>query len=212
MRRPDDLLLAQRHLRVADPSIGRVIESIGRCRLHDTPPDRPLPALMRTVISQQLSTNAAATIWRRFLQLYRHRPPPPARLQATSDRLLRGAGLSRQKVACLRDLAARVEDGSLPLGRLSSLADQEVVELLTRIHGIGEWTAQIFLMFQLQRLDVLPAADLGLQDAVWQLRGLGQRPGAGRLVQIAEPWRPYRSVASWYLWRYRRAAGTRQAV
>jgi DNA-3-methyladenine glycosylase II len=117
-----------------------------------------------------------------------------------SDDVLRGVGLSRQKISYLRDLSEKMLDGSLQTGSLGSLADEDVVEILTRIKGIGRWTAEMILIFRLLRPDVLPVGDLGIVKAIQKAYGLRKPPDARRMTKIAEPWRPYRSVASWYLW------------
>jgi DNA-3-methyladenine glycosylase II len=149
-----------------------------------------------------LSTKAAATIFRRFVALC----PEEDALSATGiDRLeeaaLRGVGLSGQKIGYLRDLCARINDGRLNLDELESLADEDVIERLTSVKGFGRWTAQMFLMFRLHRPDVLPVGDLGIVNAVQRLYRLRKRPDANRLTKIGETWRPYRSVACWYLWQ-----------
>lgn len=162
----------------------------------------PFSALVSAIVSQQLSTKAASTIHRRVLELV-GRPPKPRAILAAADEGLRAAGLSRQKIAYLRDLSVRAldVDGSVPLERLSDLGDEEVIAALTRIKGIGRWTAEMFLMFQLHRPDILPVGDLGITRAIQTTYKLRKPPDARRMFKIAEPWRPYRSVASWYLWR-----------
>jgi len=150
-------------------------------------------------MSQQLSTRAAATIAGRFDALF-DGYPTPARVAEVPDDRLRGVGLSGQKVTYLRDLCRRIGDGSLPLGELDRLPDEGVIEALTRVKGIGRWTAEMFLMFRLHRPDVLPVDDLGIVKAVQRAYRLRTLPSPTRLMRLGESWRPYRSVACWYLW------------
>jgi DNA-3-methyladenine glycosylase II len=171
----------------------------GPCGLAQAQHTDPLRALIHAIISQQLSTRAAATIEGRFRALYGG-VPTPSQVAATPDAQLRAAGLSGQKVRYLRDLCRRVEDGSLPLTRLGVMSDDEVVAVLTEVKGIGRWTAEMFLMFRLHRPDVLPVDDLGIVKAVQRAYGLRKTPTPERLTRLGESWRPYRSVACWYLW------------
>lgn len=158
-------------------------------------------ALCRSIIYQQLSTKAANTIHGRFLALFPGGLPAPDAVLAVSEETLRGVGLSRQKLSYLRDLAAKVHGNELPLEHLDELPDQEVIDYLVQVKGIGVWTAQMFLMFRLGRLDVLPDLDLGIRNAIrkaYRVRGV---PNAKRIAKIGQPWRPYASIACWYLWR-----------
>ena len=179
--------------------MGALIRRHGACGLADAQHTDPFTALTHAIISQQLSSKAAATIAGRFDALFGGRPTPGG-IAAVSDAQLRVVGLSGQKVRYVRDLCARVDDGSLPLQHLDALADDQVVEALTQVKGIGRWTAEMFLMFRLHRPDVLPVGDLGIVKAVQRAYRLRKTPDAARLEQIGEPWRPYRSVACWYLW------------
>jgi DNA-3-methyladenine glycosylase II len=156
--------------------------------------------LVRSIVGQQLSTKAAESIYRRVLELFGGEVPKPAELIAVDPETLRGAGLSRAKVAYLRDLAERVEDGDLDLDRLAELSDAQVVEQLTAVKGIGQWSADMFLIFHLGRPDVLAVGDLGIRRAAERAYGLAELPEAETLNRIAEPWRPYRSLACLYLW------------
>ena len=133
--------------------------------------------------------------------IYGGRPPTAAQLLVTPDAALQGAGVSRQKIGYLRDLASRVDSGEVPLTRIARLPDEELIATITKVKGIGRWTAQMFLMFQLHRPDVLPELDLGIQNAIWKAYGLRKRPAPGDVLRIGAPWRPHASVASWYLWR-----------
>ena len=157
-------------------------------------------ALVRSIVGQQLSTTAARTIYGRVTELFGDHTPTPAELLGVDPELLRGAGLSRAKVAYLRDLAQHVEDGELELDRLAELPDEEVSAQLIAIKGLGRWTVDMFLIFHLGRPDVLPVGDLGIRRAVQVNYGLEQLPKQAELEAIAEPWRPHRSLASLYLW------------
>ena len=164
-------------------------------------PAEPYGALVRSIVGQQLSTKAAQTIYERLIALFGGRTPTPPELLAADEDALRKAGLSRAKVAYLRSLAQHVEAGELELGKLTDLPDEEVVAQLTAVKGLGQWTADMFLIFHLRRPDVLPVGDLGVRRAVERAYGLPELPDAARLGEIAEPWRPNRSLASLYLWR-----------
>lgn len=204
---PGVLRRAERHLTGADPVMAALVERVGRCGLGEVQRSRPFPALVESIVHQQLSLPAARTIHGRFLELYDGRPPSARRLLETPEEKLRAVGLSGAKVRYLRDLAERVSARRLPLGRLDELDDEEVIEVLTEVKGIGRWTAQMFLIFRLGRLDVLPVDDLGVRDAMRQAYDLEELPEAARMEEIAAPWRPYRSVGCWYLWRTRRTGG-----
>ncbi len=185
-----------------DPVLATVIKQVGRCALADLPYVPPFMALARSIASQQLSVKAADTIFGRFCALFEpEKIPDPARLLELDAESIRGAGFSRAKVVFLRDLASHVVDQRLQLDRLHEHDDQVVLEQLTAVKGIGQWTAEVFLMFRLKRPDVFPVDDLGLVKATQRVYGLRQRPTRKRLLQMAEAWRPYRSVAAWYLWR-----------
>jgi DNA-3-methyladenine glycosylase II len=190
-----------RHLRRVDDVLASVIDDVGPYRA--APPLRGshFAALMRSIVYQQLSGKAAATILGRVHALYGGRPPSPGQLLATPESALRGAGLSTQKLSYLRDLAARVDDGRLPVSKLGRLDDDRTIELLTGVKGIGRWSAQVYLMFRLQRPDVLPDGDLGIQKAIQRAYGLRKLPDPERVRRIGAPWAPYRSLACWYLWR-----------
>ena len=184
-----------------DPKMRDVIKRIGPCALHSAAPKDPFVTLCLSIASQQLSTKAAATIFKRFEDLFPGRKPTPQAVMTLTEEQLRGCGFSRAKAAFVKDLAAHVRDGRLDLKRLRKQPDDEVMQQLIAVKGIGRWTAEIFLMFRLGRLDVLPADDLGLMNAVQRAYGLRTRPDAKKLRQMGEAWRPYRSVAAWYLWR-----------
>ena len=182
-----------------DPVIRDLMRAHGPCGLADAQHTDPFHALARAIVSQQLSTKAADTIFTRFQALLGGRLTPAA-LSRVTDPQLRSVGLSTQKTSYLRDLAARVESGALSLGALNKLPDEDVIAMLTQVKGIGRWTAEMFLMFRLHRPDVLPVGDLGIVKAVQRAYRLRKAPNPERLMKIGEPWRPYRSVACWYLW------------
>jgi DNA-3-methyladenine glycosylase II len=163
-------------------------------------PDDAYGALLRAIVGQQLSTRAARSIYARVLELFGGRVPTPAELLAVEPDVLRAAGLSRAKVAYLRDLAERVESGTLELDRFAELPDDEVSAQLLAVKGLGRWTVDMFLMFHLRRPDVVASGDLGIRRAVELAYGLPARPSIAELERIAEPWRPYRTAACLYLW------------
>ena len=196
---PAEYTRARRLLARRDPVIAALIRRHGRCRLADAQHADPFIALVHAIVSQQLSSRAAATIAARFDALF-DGAPTPSRVAAVTDPQLRAVGLSGQKVRYIRDLCARIADGSLPLGAIESLPDEAVIESLTQVKGVGRWTAEMFLMFRLQRPDVLPVGDLGIVKAVQRAYRLRKAPDSARLTRIGESWRPYRSVACWYLW------------
>jgi DNA-3-methyladenine glycosylase II len=157
-------------------------------------------ALLRTIVAQQLSTKAARTIYGRVLEIFGGRTPTPEELLEAGEEQLRAAGLSGRKVTYVRDLAAHVISGELELDRLDRLPDEEVVEEIVAVRGLGRWSAEMFLIFHLQRPDVLSGGDLGIRNAVRIEYGLDQMPTPERVLEIGEPWRPHRSLASLYLW------------
>jgi DNA-3-methyladenine glycosylase II len=193
------------HLRRADPVLAALIDEIGVDGLGDPRAGRPQDhygALVRSIVGQQLSTRAARAIFGRLSDRYGGRTPTPAEvLQDDPDEMRVAAGLSRAKVRYLRSLAEHVLDGSLDLEGLDVLPDDEVVAQLTAVKGIGLWSAQLYLMFHLQRPDVVAVGDLGLRRAVMLRYGLPKLPDAAEMGLIAEPWRPYRTLASRFLWR-----------
>jgi DNA-3-methyladenine glycosylase II len=199
---PADYARARRVLMRRDPVLGAAIKRIGACGMADRQHTAHLPALVRAIVSQQLSTKAAATIYGRLAALFPGGSVTDAGTIASfDDATLRSVGLSAQKIGYLRDLSSRVCDGRLDLAELDTLPDDLVVERLTAVKGFGRWTAEMFLMFRLHRPDVLPVGDLGIAKAVQQLYRLRSRPDAARLTRLGEAWRPYRSVACWYLWQ-----------
>ena len=196
--------VAVEHLRSSDPVMRALVDRIGPLSLEDRRRGRPADpygALLRAIVGQQLSTTAARSIYERLLELFGGRAPEPAELLAADPETVRAAGLSRAKVAYLRDLAARVEDGRLPVDRLAEQDDAAVAAELIAVKGLGQWTADMFLIFHLARPDVLAVGDLGIRRAVERVYALPGAPGARELEKIAEPWRPQRTLACLYLWR-----------
>jgi 3-methyladenine DNA glycosylase/8-oxoguanine DNA glycosylase len=189
------------HLKKVDPVMARVIDTIGTCTLSLRDQGSHFDAICRSIVFQQLSGKAAATIHGRFEGLYGGRSPLPAELTETTDEKLRSVGLSRGKSAYLKDLATRVVSGELPVETLHELSDDDVIAALTRVKGIGRWTAQMFLMFRLGRPDVLPDLDLGIQKGIQRAYRLRKLPSPERVKKIGAKWTPYRTIASWYLWR-----------
>jgi DNA-3-methyladenine glycosylase II len=196
---------ALEHLRASDAVLATIIEQTGK--LPSSREGRPDPgdhygALVRSIVGQQLSVLAARAIYGRLIARFDGRAPTPQEILADEPEELRAAaGLSRAKVGFLRSLAEHVLSGELELERLDSLPDDEVTAELVAVKGLGEWTAQMFLMFHLQRPDVLPTGDLGIRRAIERAYGLGALPAPVEMISIAEPWRPHRTLACRYLWR-----------
>ena len=192
-------------LAAADPVMAALVERFGVLSPERRRRGRPrgvdvYGALLRTVIGQQLSTKAARTIYGRVLELFDGAVPAPAQLLAVEPQALRDAGLSWRKVEYLRDLAAHVQSGELEVDRLRELSDEDVIAEISAVRGLGRWSAEMFLMFQLERPDVLPVDDLGIRRAIQVGYGLGQLPAAAEMERLAEPWRPHRTLACLYLW------------
>ncbi len=196
---------AVEHLRAHDTVLRGVIDAVGVDRLGDRRRGRPADhygALVRSIVGQQLSVKAAASIYARLIERFGGRPPTPAEVLADDPEALRAAaGLSRAKVSFLRSLAEHVTDGSLELSALDDLPDEQVIAELVAVKGLGTWSAHMFLMFHLQRPDVLPVGDLGIRRAVMNVYGLQALPAPAAMEAIAAPWRPHRTLACLYLWR-----------
>ncbi len=189
------------HVRAADPRVAAMIDRVGRFDLRVSRGEPHLASLLRSIVYQQLSGKAAATIHGRFLALFGGATPAPEELLRQPVEALRGAGLSEAKARSARDLCQRVVDGSLALDALDALDDDAVIAALVPVRGIGVWSAQMFLIFHLGRLDVWPTGDLGVQKgaaAVFETRGL---PTPERMARLGEPFAPYRTVLTHYLWR-----------
>lgn len=189
------------HLRRSDPRLAQVMDRVGACRFEHRADGSHFDAIVRSIVYQQLSGQAAETILRRTLTLYGDRYPTPAEMLTTPDEALRGAGLSRQKMSYLKDLAAKVEEGVVPIHSLHELSDDEIIAALTAVKGVGRWTAQMFLMFRLGRPDVLPDIDLGIQKAIKKAYRLRSMPSPRRVQKIGAGWAPHSTIACWYLWR-----------
>ncbi len=189
------------HLKKVDPVMAEVIAKVGSYKGWPASEGTHFDAVARSIVFQQLSGKAAGTIHGRFQGLYGGRTPLPQELATTSDEQLRAVGLSRQKSAYLKDLGVRVASGELPIETLHELTDDEIITALTQVKGIGRWTAQMFLMFRLGRLDVLPDLDLGIQKGIQRAYRLRKLPTPERVLKIGAKWAPYRTVGSWYMWR-----------
>lgn len=200
--RVPDYAAARRLLMRRDPVLAAIIRKHGACGLGDVR-DRfdHFAMLVRAIVFQQLSTKAATTIHGRLIGALAGGTLTPAALAAVTEEQLRAAGISRQKAGYLRDLCEKVADGALPLQAVDAMTDEEVIAALTQVKGIGRWTAEMFLIFRLQRPDVLPLGDLGILNAIQKAYGLRKKPTPARMLKLGEAWRPYRSIASWYLWR-----------
>jgi DNA-3-methyladenine glycosylase II len=193
---------ALRHLRRVDPVLARIIRRVGPCSL--VPRRDYFNVLCISIFNQQISTKIATILYNRFCDQLPRRRPTPARvltfIQGDGE-LVRRCGISRQKRVYLADLSQRFADKRIPTRRFARMSDEEVIDALTQVKGIGQWTAEMFLMFVLNRPDILPVDDLGLREAVKRAYKLKERPGATQMRELAEPWRPWRSIATWYLWR-----------
>jgi DNA-3-methyladenine glycosylase II len=198
---------ALKALAASDPTMAALIERVGpidlATRLQRRQEERPndaYGALLRAIVGQQLSTKAARTIYLRVLDLFGGKTPSPEQLLEAGEDELRAAGLSGRKTEYIRDLASHVLDGELELDRLDQLGDEEVIEEIVAVRGLGQWTAEMFLIFHLERPDVLSGGDLGIRKAIQIEYGLEEMPAPKRVLEIGGPWRPSRSLASLYLW------------
>jgi DNA-3-methyladenine glycosylase II len=186
------------HLKKSDPVLRAIIERVGPCRMEFGPPE--FSSLAEAIVYQQLNGKAAVTIFKRFAALAGD-PLTPEGILKLTDAQMRGVGLSKQKSAYLKDLAVKTHSGLLDFARLADASDEEVIEHLTQVKGIGVWTAHMFLMFSLRRPNVLPTGDYGVQVAVKKHYKKRKLPKPKDLEKIAKCWEPYRSIACWYLWR-----------
>ena len=197
-----DYVRARRILMRRDPRLAELMKRVGRCTLPDGRANDPFAGLVRVIMSQQLSGKAADTIFGRVEALVGGRAGlTPANIRALEATALRGAGVSRPKISYLYDLADHVSDRRLDLHALDGHRDEEVIAQITAVKGLGRWSAEMFLMFRLNRADILPVDDLGIVKGMQKLFGMKRRPKPRTMVRLAEGWRPYRSVACWYLWR-----------
>jgi 3-methyladenine DNA glycosylase/8-oxoguanine DNA glycosylase len=205
--------LAVEHLRAADPVLARIIDEIGPFRMRLRPAQSVFAALAEAIVYQQLNGKAAAAIFARVCGLFSRERPTAARLLRISEERLRGAGLSGSKLLSLRDLAQKAEDGALPtLGEIHSMADETIVERLSEVRGIGRWTAEMLLMFRLGRPDVLPVDDYGVRKGFAIAFDKSELPSPKELAAYGVRWKPYRTVASWYLWRVVERAAARKVI
>ena len=189
------------HLRRTDPALAKIIDEIGPCEMKPHTIGTHFDALVRAIVYQQLSGKAAATIHGRFQGLYGNRPPTPQEVLETDEERLRSVGLSRQKIASIRDLSSKVASGDVAIDALDAMPDDDIIESLVRVRGIGRWSAQMFLMFRLGRPNVLPDLDLGVQKGMQHAYRLPGLPTPKDVLRIGERWAPFASVASWYMWR-----------
>ncbi len=192
---------ALKHLRAVDPVLARVIDRVGPCRARAYPEGTHFAAVLESIVYQQLSGAAAATIHGRVVKLFPNEEPTPHALLRMDDAALRAAGLSGPKTRYVKDLAAHAAERRFPIERLHELDDNAVIDTLTQVKGVGRWTAQMFLMFRLGRPDVLPELDLGIQKGMQVAYGLRRLPTPKQVVRRGAIWAPYRTIASWYLWR-----------
>jgi DNA-3-methyladenine glycosylase II len=189
------------HLKKVDPVMAEVIDAVGPCKLSPRTEWTHFDALVRSIVYQQLSGKAAATIHGRVLLLIGDGAEAPGKISATSHEALRAAGLSNAKARYVRNLAEHALDGSLPVETLHELSDDEIIAALTQVKGIGKWSAQMFLMFRLGRPDVLPELDLGVQKGIQKAYRLRKLPTPAQVLRRGARWAPYRTVAAWYMWR-----------
>lgn len=190
-------------LQDSDPVLGQLIEQVGPCQLDSSQQNGDLFAsLSRAILYQQLSTKAAAAIHRRFLQLYPEKPYPSASdILNTPEEVLRNVGVSRPKIVYLKDLATRVLSGLPTLEELEVMDDESIILTLTQVKGIGRWTVQMLLIFRMNRFDVLPVDDLGIRAGIRKVYVLDELPSKQTVERLGQKWKPYRTIASWYLWR-----------
>jgi DNA-3-methyladenine glycosylase II len=189
---------ALNHLRKSDPILSAIIEKVGRCKIAYGEPS--FESLAEAIVYQQLNGKAALTIFNRFADLA-GRPLTPEGILKLTEQRMRSAGLSKQKLGYIRSLAELTQSGELDFARLPGMPDDEVIAHLTEVKGVGTWTAQMFLMFSLRRPDVLPTGDFGIQTAIRKHYRKRKMPKPAEMEKIAKAWRPYRTVACWYLWR-----------
>lgn len=189
---------AVNHLKKSDPVLSAIIERVGSCRMEFGEPE--FHSLAEAIVYQQLNGKAAATIFKRFAALTGE-PLTPEGILKLSGQQMRAVGLSKQKTSYLRDMAERAQRGELDFSRLPKLTDEEVITHLTQVKGVGVWTAHMFLMFTLQRPNVLPTGDFGIRMAIKKYYRKRKMPNPAVMEKIAKPWEPYRSIACWYLWR-----------
>ena len=182
-----------------DPKFAKIIMQIGDYNVKIT--KNRYQSLVEAIISQQLSGSAANSIIKKFRKLYKSKFPKPGDVIKTSDSKLRTTGLSKMKIIYIKELSKKIESKELNMRKISSQIDEQVIEILSGVKGIGRWTAEMFLIFSLGRLDILPVGDLGLKKGIQSMYSLKELPEEEQIEQLAESWKPYRTVATWYLWK-----------
>lgn len=195
------LRTAEEYLAKTDPKLAPIIAGSGPCRIK--PHSDHYGELVSNIVGQQLSTKAAYSIWQRVLALFEGKMPTPAQLIKIDDQKLRDVGLSWAKVRYVKDLATHIIDGRLDINHVATMPNEQLIEQLTAVKGIGQWSAHMFMMFGLGRLDILPVGDLGIRKAVQNVYGLKDLPTSEQIITISSKnsWHPYESIASWYLWQ-----------
>ncbi len=202
MNLPFDVQEADRVISSVDDAMAGVIDRHGPCKMSIIPVQSPFESLFKSIIYQQLSTQSATAIYNRVLNLFDNGIPSAHVTLKLTDEELRGAGMSRQKISYMRDLAEKTTEGIVPpLEELDVLSDSEILDRLTAVHGIGRWTVEMLLMFSMGRPDILPSTDLGIRKGFQQVYGHQELPKPKQIEKYGERWRPYRTIASWYLWR-----------
>ncbi len=182
-----------------DPKFAKIIERVGNYNVKIT--KNRYQSLVEAIIAQQLSGSAAESILKKFKKLYKSRFPKPIEVMKTSDSKLRSVGLSKMKISYIKDLSKKIEKNELNMRKIATESDEYIIEQLTSVKGIGRWTAEMFLIFSLGRLDVLPVGDLGLKKGIQLMYSYTELPTEKEIEQFAESWKPYRTVATWYLWK-----------
>ena len=182
-----------------DPKLAKIIKQVGDYNVKIT--KNRYQSLVEAIIAQQLSGAAAGAILKKFKKLYKAKFPKPIEVIKTSDSKLRSAGLSKMKISYIKDLSKKIEKNQLNMRKISTQNDEYVIEQLTSVRGIGRWTAEMFLIFSLGRLDVLPVGDLGLKKGIQLMYSFDNLPDERKIEELAETWRPFRTVATWYLWK-----------
>lgn len=182
-----------------DPKFAKIIKQVGDYNVKIT--KNRYQSLVEAIIAQQLSGSAAKSILKKFKNLYKTKFPKPIEVIKTSDSKLCSVGLSKMKASYIKDLSKKIEENQLNMRKISSQSDEYIIEHLTSVRGIGRWTAEMFLIFSLGRLDVLPVGDLGLKKGIQLMYSFNKLPNEKEIEKLAETWRPYRTVATWYLWK-----------
>ena len=190
---------AIQYLCKADSNLEKIIKVVGKYSIKIR--NDPFQSLIESIIYQQLAGKAANAIYNRFINYYDNKQVTPTRILNSSNDNLKKVGLSNRKIDYLKDLASHVYDGRINLEELPTMNDEEIINKLVNVKGIGRWTSEMFLIFSLGRQDVLPVTDLGVRKAIQKVYSLSELPKPNTMMQIAEPWRPYRSIATWYLWK-----------